>query len=193
MARKPVYHLEQCHTCEHRHVCKFIDKIDNALRRGDLPLDLTNAECNEYLDENPEFESPVESLLDWANKMDMNSAYGPIHNQGDIQWDENGNSDLIAGGINELTEKLKPFLDDNVDDMTFQTVYNALQDTINNALQRYPKVSKVAMSQKTMDVLAQGMNFRPNTPKVVLIAGQEIPILVKDGMPHGIIAVEVEY
>lgn len=49
MPKTPVYHLDECRDCAHRYVCKYIDKIDKVLKRGDLPLDLQGASCTEYV------------------------------------------------------------------------------------------------------------------------------------------------
>ena len=48
MAKETVYHLDECVDCVHRNVCKFVDKIDKLISKGDLPLDLRGASCIEY-------------------------------------------------------------------------------------------------------------------------------------------------
>ena len=179
MAKTPVYHLDECQSCAHRHVCKHIDKIDKLLKNGTLPLDLQGASCNEYIPEDVIDE-------DWKDYAD------------DYVYDgEDAHAYIAPPDENLPMTGLKRFIEQDDDEQPLPLEPQALAQGFNQCvaecLDAGLPIGKVFMNQETMSVLSSafGLSGR-NLHSVLLTTGQTLPLAIDNSIDSGYFVFEYE-
>lgn len=167
MAKTPIYHLDECQSCAHRHVCKHIDKIDRLLKRGDLPLDLQGASCNEFIPEDVVDDS-------WKEYMDA----------------EPPEESMPLTG-------LKHFIEQNDDEEPLplepQALAQGFNQCIAECLDSGLPIGRVFMNQETMTVLSNAFGYSGrNLHSVLLTTGQNLPLSVDNSIDSGYFVFEYE-
>jgi hypothetical protein len=183
MAKTPVYHLEECNDCAHRNVCKFIDKIDKMLKRGDLPLDLKGASCHEYVPEaviDPDWE-------DYAEPKDEPEAKGDSISVSFTYIEPQPNPDKFDG--------LKNFLQSNyfnsdapVEELSGKDLLHSMNDTIVMMMNQGLTVKRITMNQETMNALKPMFNTSENLSYCLLTTGAKVPIEIDNEIDTGYFA-----
>lgn len=164
MAKTPVYHLDECETCAHRHVCKHLDKIDKLLKSGSLPLDLRGASCNEFIPEDVIDE-------DWKE-----------YAQPDYIEDEPEGLPFVG-----LKDALKSHFE--LDPVYFM---NALNQTIGDVTERGANITGIYFNQETMNVLRQYFQADKDLAYLVLTNNSRVNLYIDNELETGIFAVQLE-
>jgi hypothetical protein len=185
MAKTPVYHLDECNDCVHRHVCKYVDKIDKLLKHGDLPLDLQGASCHEFLPEEAElpeeYEEPQDSISFTVKYM------GNDH-------------DIIQGLRNSLqpqflnnqpTEEIVPINPEASIDA--KELIDGLDRALFEVLEKGFEIHRVAMNRETMDMLKPAFNATQDLVAISLMDGSKVKLIIDNSVATGIFAIDVKY
>jgi hypothetical protein len=177
MAKQPIYHLDECNDCAHRHVCKYLDKIDKLLKRGDLPLDLQGASCHEYIPEDVIDE-------DWKDYM------GDEEPENSITF-----TTKFMGTDHNVFEGLKNSLQsqffNNEEPLNPTEVVEGLNYGIFQVQQQGLKVSAVYMNRATMDALKPAFGTDKDLVSVLLTNGDKVPLYVDNTIETGMFAIEI--
>jgi hypothetical protein len=184
MAKTPVYHLEECNDCAHRNVCKFIDKIDKMLKRGDLPLDLKGASCHEYVPEaviDPDWE-------DYMGGEEKEPEFKGNHISISFTHIEpNPDPDKFSG--------LRDFIQDNyfksnasIEEIDGKELLQAMNGGIVAMQNQGLTVTRIAMNRETMNALKPLFNTEQDLVYCMLTNGDKVPIEIDDTIDTGYFA-----
>jgi hypothetical protein len=162
MAKEPVYHLDECKSCAHRHVCKYIDKIDKLLKSGSLPLDLRGASCNEFIPADVIDEDWKEYQEDYV-ELDANSTPAPFMEQGGY----------------------------NIEEIDPQEFMENMNEALGDILAEGGSIDAIYVNQTTMELMKTYYGTQSNLSLIILTTGARVPLRIDEEVDTGFFAVQL--
>lgn len=165
----PKYHLDECKNCSHRNVCKHIDQIDKLLKNGNLPLNLQDSACNEYLPEDI-----VETGWSTVIPEDRISTH-------EFASYADTDEDAINGVLDSISEVDVPTIISINQDEFIST----MNDTISQSIKSGCDVDTIIMNRKTMQEVCTG---NVKDPKTITIDVGMFNLMIDERVPYGCFA-----
>lgn len=177
MAKETVYHLDECVDCVHRNVCKFVDKIDKLISKGDLPLDLRGASCVEY--------EPDDSLeAQWEGYMTT-----PHDSVSSLLFTDAGEEDPTESMTDDeyMEHLILSLQEQDIEPVEKGTL------TKEEVMERLKYVAETMLDGYTMTHLISHPNTiedanLPVSKGTIILCGLSVKVVVDDRVPYGAFA-----